>query len=55
MDKKAYVAPVVKKVRLEIKNAVLAVCNQSPTYMAPKDIYNNIPCQGVPGCYDTTP
>ena len=55
MDKKLYVAPEVKKVRLEIKNAVLAVCNSSPTYMSPKDIYNNRPCTAVPGCFDTTP
>jgi hypothetical protein len=29
LDKKPYEAPVVKEVRLEIKNAVLATCNTS--------------------------
>jgi hypothetical protein len=29
INKKQYEAPVVKKVRLEIKNAVLGVCNTS--------------------------
>ena len=29
LDKKPYEAPAVKKVKLEIKNAVLSVCNSS--------------------------
>ena len=31
MAKKQYTAPVVRMVRLDIKTAVLAVCNSSPT------------------------
>jgi hypothetical protein len=45
MNKKAYEAPTVKKVRLEVKNAVLATCNASPN-MTPKDR----PTQGA-GCH----
>jgi len=51
MEKKPYAAPVVKKVRLDIKNAVLAVCNSSPNFMDPKDSYNNLSCKQVPNCY----
>ena len=29
MKKKQYKAPVVKKVHLEVKNAVLSICNSS--------------------------
>jgi len=30
MEKKAYEAPVVRKVRLVVKNAILGNCNASP-------------------------
>jgi hypothetical protein len=30
MKKKAYVAPVVRKVRLVVKNAILGNCHSSP-------------------------
>jgi len=45
MKKKIYEAPIVKRVHLEIKNAVLAVCNTS---------YDATPRNpGIPGhvCY----
>jgi len=53
MEKKQYTAPVVRKVRLEIKNAVLATCNSSPLYMSPKDPVTGEPCNLNPGCFNT--
>jgi hypothetical protein len=50
MSKKPYSAPQLKQVRLEIKNAILAVCNQSPTIMDPK--IGNAPCMIESGCYN---
>jgi hypothetical protein len=41
MNKKPYTAPIVKKVRLEVKNAVLAVCHTSP---------QNVRKLGLAGC-----
>jgi hypothetical protein len=52
MEKKPYTAPTVTKVRLEIKNAILAACNTSPI-LTPKD--EPIPGAGCAhnlGCYD---
>lgn len=31
MNKKPYEAPKVKKVKLEVKNAILATCHSSPS------------------------
>lgn len=42
-DKKCYEAPVVKKIRLEVKNAVLATCHTS--YDAtPRSLGVDLPC-----------
>ncbi len=49
MDKKVYKAPQVKKVKLVIKNAILAVCHTSPTY-TPGDP-STTPCNITPGCF----
>ncbi len=46
MNKKPYEAPIVKKVRLEVRNAVLAVCHSSPN-LSPK--VGAIACH-VPTC-----
>ncbi len=46
MNKKPYAAPQLKQVRLEIKNAILAYCHQSPTIMDAK-------IEGIP-CWTTT-
>ena len=43
MNKKRYEAPTVKKVRLEVKNAVLGVCNTSYAQLTPYD--------GITTCY----
>jgi len=48
MNKKRYEAPVLKKVRLVVKNAILAQCHDSPV-MDPKGI---APCSQTPGCYN---
>jgi|GEM_PF-1647732 hypothetical protein len=50
MNKKPYEAPQLKQVRLEMKSAILAVCNQSPTVMDPK--IGPTPCSIMLGCYD---
>jgi hypothetical protein len=50
MTKKQYSAPEVKRVKLEIKSAILAACNQSPTIMDPKD--GPVPCSTSTSCYD---
>ncbi len=49
MNKKPYAAPVVIRVELKIKNAILATCNQSPTIMDPK--LGPVPCSAETGCY----
>ena len=49
MIKKQYQKPVVTKVELKIKTAVLATCNQSPTIMDPKE--GPLPCSAATGCY----
>jgi hypothetical protein len=46
MNKKPYEAPVVKKVSLEIKNAVLGVCHTS-TALDPMDG----PCRLTTACF----
>ena len=51
MNKKPYEAPVVKKVRLEIKNAVLAVCHSSPNLTPKQAPINN--CALESACYNT--
>jgi len=50
MNKKSYVKPIVTKVELTIKSAILATCNQSPTIMDPK--ISDTPCSAMTGCYD---
>jgi len=47
MNKKPYKAPVVKKVHLEIKNAVLSVCNSS---MISDPISEELGCR-ITGCF----
>ena len=47
MNKKPYKAPVVKKVKLEIKDAILAVCHSS-TITTPK---GSSTCEITPRCY----
>jgi hypothetical protein len=49
MEKKPYEAPTIKKVRLEVKNSVLADCHTSPTMSAA----TTFPCS-VTGCYTTS-
>ena len=49
MNKRTYTAPHVKRVKLEIKNAILAACNQSTSYMDPK--IGPVPCSADVGCY----
>ena len=53
MSKKPYAAPQLKQVRLEIKNAILAVCHQSPTVMDPQ--IGPTPCSPATGCYNPAP
>jgi hypothetical protein len=48
MNKKSYQPPTVKKVRLVIKNSVLAVCHASPN-MDPKS--GAVGCSLTPGCW----
>lgn len=50
MNKRTYAAPRVKRVKLEIKNAILANCNQSPTIMDPKT--GPVACSALAGCYN---
>lgn len=49
MNKKPYVKPVVTRVELKIKNAILATCNASPTIMDPKQ--GPVACSFTTGCY----
>ncbi len=50
-NNKTYEAPVVKRVRLEIKNAVLATCHTS--YDAtPRSVGSPVPCYLDPNCRD---
>lgn len=44
MEKKPYEAPVVKKVSLEIKNAVLALCYSSSAVSVPFDTCGTYQC-----------
>jgi hypothetical protein len=48
IQKKQYEPPTVKKVNLEIKNAVLALCHTSPDFTPS----TTSPCQLTPGCYN---
>ena len=48
MDKKIYVAPMVSKVSLEVKNAVLGFCHSSPN-LFPSDELGVCGSQGNPG------
>jgi hypothetical protein len=50
MIKKQYSAPEVKRVKLEIKVAILASCHQSPTNTDAK--IGTTPCSIATGCYD---
>lgn len=47
MNKKQYTTPVVNKVKLVVKNAMLGFCHSSPN-LFPKD--SNIWCQNQSGC-----
>lgn len=50
MRRKAYQAPKVFKVRLEIKQSILAVCNSSPVSYVAKETYGD--CRNDPYCYN---
>jgi len=50
VKKRTYSAPHVKRVKLEIKNAILASCNQSPTIIDPRQ--GPIACMVETGCYN---
>ena len=47
MKKKPYQAPAVRKVRLVVEDAVLAVCHTSPA----QDPKGAISCEITPGCW----
>ncbi len=47
MNKKTYQAPAVKKVRLMVKNAILAVCHTSPV----NDPKGTSSCKLTPRCW----
>lgn len=49
MNKKSYRAPTVRKVRLVVKDAILAVCHVSPA-MDPRG-GESVPCEINPGCW----
>ena len=53
MKKKTYEAPVVKKVHLVLKNAVLAVCHTSPI-LTPRNDFPPSPCIQNAGCFDAS-
>ena len=48
MNKRIYQAPKVKMVKLEIKNAILAVCHSSPNLIP---MIPGSGCDLTPGCY----
>ena len=50
-DRKPYKAPVVKKVHLVVKNAVLGICHASPN-QDPKGLLG---CQREVACYVRNP
>ncbi len=50
MNKKTYAKPIVTRVELTIKSAILAVCNQSPTIMDPR--LGPVACSVETGCYN---
>lgn len=50
MNKKTYVAPVVKRVELEVKSAILAVCHTSAVTMDPQ--LGPTPCSISLSCYN---
>lgn len=50
MNKKPYQAPQVKKVKLQVKNAILAVCHSSPLTSDPRS--GEVPCAIITACYD---
>ena len=47
MNKKQYSSPVVNKVKLVSKNAILGFCHSSPN-LFPKD--SSVACYGLGGC-----
>jgi hypothetical protein len=51
MNKKQYQKPVVKKVRLVMKNAVLADCHSSPNLTPRDDPTPGAGCLVNPACY----
>ena len=53
LNKKPYEAPTLRKVRLEIKSAVLAVCHSSPTLTPRGPAPGYTPCFITPGCFNT--
>ena len=50
MDKKQYQKPVVTRVELKIKNALLATCHSSPTTFDPRQ--GPVTCSASVGCYN---
>lgn len=51
MKKKDYESPKITRVKLEVKNAILAVCHSSPN-MAPGPPDEEDPCWVTIGCYN---
>ena len=53
MSKIEYRAPEVRKVKLQVKNAILAVCHTSPTQTprGPGSLPGATPCNITPGCF----
>lgn len=52
MNKKSYQAPTITKVRLEVKNAILAVCHSSPNITPRDDPTPGAGCIINAGCYN---
>jgi hypothetical protein len=52
VDKKLYEAPAVKKVRLVVSNAILAVCNTSSNFTPKDDPTPGAGCGMNPGCFN---
>jgi len=49
LTKHRYVAPTVTKVRLVVKESILATCNSSPDW-SPRD--GPVRCSSLAGCYN---
>ena len=47
MDKKNYTAPMVNKVSLEVKNAVLGFCHSSPNFFPKEEPFGACGAQAI--------